>query len=168
MEFWLPGPFFEWREKRKTKHGRCPVPKGRGKVARVVPGKGFATVTESPKTRAAEIALVTELEPLAPPFPYGAVRMDVDFVFVPPLKPKWAYEAALAGFIHVTGDHLGDRDNLHKLLADAMEKAGFWEHDSRIVEGEVRKRWGEEPGYRVKLTALREVTSFEEWKAIRA
>jgi len=167
LEFWLPGPFFSWREKRKEHQGRCPVPKGRGKVARIVPGKGFATVTESPKTRAAEIALITALEPLAPPAPYEACRLDIDFVFVPPSKPLWLYEASLAGYTHVTGDHLGDRDNLHKLLGDALEKALFVTKDSRIVEGDVRKRWGVEPGYQIRFTALREVTSFAEWKAIQ-
>lgn len=166
IQFWLPGPFFVYREKRAEKTGRCPVPKGRGKVARIVPGKGFATITEHPATKAAEKALVAALLPWAPPRPWeGPVRLDVDFVFTPPSGgPRWKLEACLANAIGVTGDHLGDRDNLHKLLADAMEKAGFFSHDSRITEGEVRKRWGTEPGYRVKLTRIREPKSYAEWK----
>jgi Holliday junction resolvase RusA-like endonuclease len=131
----------------------------------VVPGKGFATITENPATRAAEKALVEELLPLAPPVAWeGAIRMDVTFVFVPPLKPRWQYEAAVAGFIHPTGDNLGDRDNLHKLLADAMEKAGFYVKDSRLVKGLVEKAYGDEPGYRVRMELIPEPKTFEEWK----
>lgn len=167
IRFWLPGPFFTYREKRKEKTGRCPVPKGRGKVARIVPGKGFATVTESPRTRAAEKALVEALAPFAPPKAWDCpVRLDADFVFTPPTSgPAWRIEASLANQVYVTADTLGDRDNLHKLLADAMEKAGFFVRDSQIVEGDVRKRFGPEPGYRVAITPLRFPGSFVEWKS---
>jgi len=170
IEFWLPGPFFNYREKRKDKVGRLPSPKGRGKVARIVPGKGFATVTDAPSTVAAEKALVDALTPLAPPAAWACpVRLDVDFVFTPPTSgPAWMEEACLANAVHVTSDSLGDRDNLHKMLGDAMEKAGFYVRDSAIVEGDVRKLYGPEPGYRVKMTALHDVSSFSEWKARKA
>lgn len=172
VSFWLPGPFFTYREKRQEKTGRCPAPKGRGKVARQVPGKGFATVTDSPATKAAEAALVDALYmlPMRPRVPWeGPIRMDVDFVFTPPTSgPAWRLEACLANAIGVTSNGLGDRDNLHKLLADAMEKAHWYTQDSRLTEGDVRKRYGPEPGYKVKLTAIREVQSFAEWKAMKA
>lgn len=170
IEFFLPGPFFTYRERKpgdertETYEGRCPIPKNR-KKARTVPGKGFATVTDAPPIKAAERALVMALRPLAPPQPLiGPLKMDVAFVFVPPAKPKWRREAALLGCVHVAGVTHGDRDNLHKLLADAMEKAGFYVNDSQLVGGDVGKAYGEVPGYRVHMVQLREPTSANDWK----
>lgn len=174
LEFWLPGPFYNWityakkgGKRRRVEHiGRHPTPKGNRKVARIVPGKGFATVVTDPATREAELALIAALAPFAPHEPWiGALRADFTFVFVPPEKPHWRREACLAGAINPTGATLGDRDNLHKMLADALETAGFYENDARIFDGAVTKTYGLEPGYRVRLQKVHEPESAAEWKA---
>ena len=122
-------------------------------------------MSDAPNIKAAELALIEALRPLAPQEPWDcAIRMDVTFVFVPPAKPRWRYEAAIAGAIQVTSATLGDRDNLHKLLADAMEKAGFYTNDARLAKGPVDKAYGVEPGYRVRLERIREPKTAAEWK----
>ncbi len=166
MHFWLPGPRYTWREAGKEHTAWLPTPKGNHMAARAT--GDFAQMYVRPRFKAADKALVSALLPLAPEIPFEAVRMDVAFVFVPPLKPAWFHEAALAGFVQCdrTGRSYGDRDNLHKLLADSMERAGFFANDATITQGDVRKEWGLERGYRIKLTPLHSVTRAE-WKAIK-
>lgn len=170
LEFFLHGPEFSYRKKNpntkkmETKHGQHPIPKSNAKSAVQRPGSKFPVVIEDPRTKAASKALISALEPLGPRYPFGAVRLDVDFVFVPLKSPKWRHEAALAGFIECDQHNYGDRDNLHKMLADAMQAAGFFADDCQVTRGEVAKVYGPHRGFRIKLTPLRSVASFEEWK----
>jgi Holliday junction resolvase RusA-like endonuclease len=41
-----------------------------------------------------------------------------------------------------------------KLLEDALQAAGFYVNDAQIVGGEVAKRYGDPPGYRIQLTPV--------------
>lgn len=36
-----------------------------------------------------------------------------------------------------------DRDNLEKMVSDAINKTGIWEDDSQVCGGEVKKIWHE-------------------------
>lgn len=86
----------------------------------------------------------------------GPVALDVDFVFqVPASWPKWKRQAALEGRLWPSSERYGDRDNLEKLLGDAL-KGVLFADDSRIVDGRVRKVFGEESGYRLRVEFLQE------------
>ena len=171
ISFFLPGPFFSYRERRDNKmqtiESRLPVPKNK-KQARIVHSKGMAVIYDPPKTKNATKALVAALEPYAPPEPWnGSVFLDVGFVFVPPVAwPKWKQEAARNGMIRPNTQSVGDRDNLHKLLADALETAGFFINDAQLVDGKVYKEYGAVPGYEIFMWQEWEPKTNAEWKEL--
>ena len=47
-----------------------------------------------------------------------------------------------------------DLDNLFKLFADTMTRLGYWNDDSQVVSLLLNKRWGDEPGIKVRVTEL--------------
>lgn len=182
---WILGPKFRWRESVKlpngrrhtvTRTGQHPAPKGNTKIARVIerPGRRpLAIMHPHPRTEAAEEALVRALlvHPRRPGRPLsGPLRLDVEAVLaVPTGYYAWKREAALAGAIPPlakAGKVGGDRGNYLKLVEDALERAGWIAGDELVVEGEVSKRFGPEPGYMIDIARLpAPPESAREWRA---
>lgn len=82
--------------------------------------------------------------------------LRVDLVFVLPIPSSWpAAEKAAA----VTGAKLPvgrpDRDNLEKLVLDAM-KGMFYVDDSQVCAGETTKIYGVDPRTEVRITPILE------------
>lgn len=113
-----------------------------------------ASVGRSSKAKAAKQRLTLIAMRHRPPRPWrGPVALSVVFVMpIPKSFLKWQRECALAGLIEPTARGSGDRDNMHKLLGDALEAAQFYVDDSQITWGPVGKRYGEVPGYEVEVT----------------
>lgn len=73
----------------------------------------------------------------------GAVRTTMTFTF--------------AGAPHQIGKpHTAkpDKENLEKLVLDAMERAGVYRNDSQVAAGPVAKWWGEQPGATILVEAI--------------
>jgi len=86
----------------------------------------------------------------AEPWP-GEVEVDVVFTFQVPIS--WGLRAARAAFegkVRPSSANLGDRDNLEKLLLDAL-KGLFFVDDAQVVDGRVGKAWGPRDGYQVTI-----------------
>jgi Holliday junction resolvase RusA-like endonuclease len=117
-------------------------------------GSGPTRVASNPKDKAAELRLVAMARTYRPLRPLeGPLRLSVAFVL--PIPPSWSGRKraeALAGVLQPTGRP--DRGNLLKLLEDALQAAGFYVNDAQIVGGEVAKRYGDPPGYRIQLTPV--------------
>lgn len=116
-----------------------PRPKSRPRFIR-----GRVVTTTKPKEklwrtgveRAAFAAVLYRGDP-APVF-RGAVRVTMIFTFEPPKSGR---------------DRLGkphtdvpDKDNLEKLVLDAMKKAKVYADDSQVAAGPTEKWWGEQAG----------------------
>ena len=156
IEFFLPGPTFSWREKKKKRTGQHPAVKGNSMALFRVNGQ--PRISPSGRTRAAQAALVKALleVPERPLVPWAAdIRLDVLFVLgVPASWPRWKREAALDGAIRPTATGRGDRGNYLKMFEDGLEGAGFLADDGQICAGEVGKAYGPLPGFRIRLEAL--------------
>lgn len=94
--------------------------------------------------RAAFAAAIYRGDPL--PLFGGACRVDMVFTFEPPKG---------------SSDRLGkphtlkpDKDNLEKLVLDAMVRARVFGDDSQVAGGDVVKLWGERAGVAVVVTEL--------------
>ena len=138
---------------------RRPAVQGNSSVIRKNRKTGKRFVGKSERTRSAQAEVALLASPHLPRVAFAkadfAIRLDVVFVFEPPPSwDEWKRLEALDGRYYPTEEHLGDRDNLHKLLADALEKAGFFESDSQLVDGVVAKRYGPHEGYAIQITAL--------------
>lgn len=170
--FFLPMPTFTWREKKTKAEGRCAVrcpkrghctvtrtggskPETKGNRKKVITIAGHSSIVESPRAIAAEAAVCKALrahsqrpaEPMQ-----NDVVFDVVFVFaVPKGWPKWKREAARLCEVRPTSTMDGDRDNLHKLIADALAGAGYYADDARISDGRVAKAYGPTAGYQIGL-----------------
>lgn len=91
---------------------------------------------------------------------YLGVRVDVTAVFA---RPAWHFGAGRnAGRLKAGAPHFPttrssfDRDNLDKLVLDALSGYAFYD-DSCVVDGRVRKvfaRDGEVPGWRIGVFAM--------------
>ena len=114
---------------------------------------GFARVVPGKDTAQNQATLASLCAPYRPEIPFsGPVRLDVTFVFaIPKGWPEWKKTAARQGDWH----HVSrpDRGNLLKLLEDALT-GPFLADDSQIVGGEVAKRYGDVPGYEIKIEPL--------------
>ena len=88
----------------------------------------------------------------APPAPWpGEVELDVVFVFkVPASWDLAAARLAFEGKVRPSTASVGDRDNLEKLLLDAL-KGLFFIDDGQVVDGRVAKAWGPKDGYQVSI-----------------
>lgn len=88
--------------------------------------------------RAAFSAVIYRGDPM-PLFPKGMpVRVTMTFIFEPPKG-----ESHRIGTPHTI---VPDKDNLEKLVLDAMKKAGVFKDDSQVAQGPVEKWWGERAG----------------------
>jgi Holliday junction resolvase RusA-like endonuclease len=119
-------------------------PSVRGRSFTVKMDKGLVAYREF-VTRTAKAAADTVLQAgVDLTWLHEAVRVDLDFRFRPP---------------HRAMDRIGrphkikpDRDNLEKLLYDAMQDAGvLMGGDQRVSSGEVLKTWALEAGVRVTI-----------------
>lgn len=133
------------------------IPGVKGNSKRVVKKGGRPSLIGDPLARKRErelVALLAEFRPSAPLD--GPLRLDVTFVMpIPSSFPKWKRAAALAGDVYPT--RRPDRGNILKLVEDAMEGV-FYRDDAQIVRGEVRKAYGDAPGYLIELEQLHETT----------
>lgn len=124
-----------------------PRPKAR---PRFIKGRVVTTATRHEKLwrtavqRAAKAAVALRGDP-APLFA-GAVRVRMVFMFEPP-----GAERQRLGTPHT---HKPDKDNLEKLVLDAMEKAGVFKNDSQVADGPVEKWWGERAGVTVLVEQI--------------
>lgn len=128
-------------------------PKSKGNSKKIVRFGARLGLIGSKPAREAEASLFELARPFAPLTPIaGPVRLDVAFVTAYPKGPAWKRQAAIDGRLYP--DRRPDRGNLLKLAEDALEKAGFYEDDARVVSGLVEKVYGPEAGYRISLTRL--------------
>lgn len=164
IELFLPAPTFTWREKRKTRTARHPIGKGNREKIQTA-GKRCPKCRRGEKmwiapidrVVAAQAALARALfdHPLRPPEPLGTVVLDCTFVFEPTASwPEWRKAQALENVERPEGSNIADRDQLHKMLADALEDAEWIDNDRTIVEGDVSKVFGPEAGFRLRLRPL--------------
>lgn len=125
-----------------------PVPKGRPRFAR----RGSKVQVYTPaKTSAYESALawagriaMKARQPLV-----GPVRVVVKAWFkIPKSFNKQQRLAAIGGFLRPT--HKFDWDNIGKIVGDALN-AVCWGDDGQIVDGQVIKFYGEEPGMVIEI-----------------
>ena len=75
----------------------------------------------------------------------GAVHLDLDFVF--PIPKSWSKAKKMNPPPHTSRP---DRDNLEKAIGDALNGIA-WDDDAQICDGNVRKRYGTEPGIFIKI-----------------
>jgi Holliday junction resolvase RusA-like endonuclease len=117
-------------------------------------GSGPTRVASNPRDKAAELRLVVLAAVYRPLRPMqGPLRLSVTFVLpIPPSWPARKRAEALAGVLQPIGRP--DRGNMLKLVEDALQAAGFYADDSQIVGGEVAKRYGDPPGYRIQITPV--------------
>lgn len=121
-----------------TVHG-TPRPKARGRIIR---GRVVTTTQKTEKLwrlavlRAVKEALALRGDPV--PIFRSAVRVSMVFTFEPSGSRR-----DLIGTPHT---HKPDKDNLEKLVLDAMEKAGVFRNDSQVAMGPTEKWWGERAG----------------------
>jgi Holliday junction resolvase RusA-like endonuclease len=121
-----------------TVHG-TPRPKSR---PRWVKGRMVTTANPHEKLwrkaveRAALAAVLYRGDP-APVF-RGPVRVTMIFTFEPP--------ASARDRIGTPHTDKPDKDNLEKLVLDAMKKAAVFRDDSQVADGPVSKVWGERAG----------------------
>lgn len=133
--------------------GTPPGVKGNSKqiVRNKITGAMF--LVSSKPDRIAESALVDALlvHPSRPSSPLsGPLRLDVEAVVsVPSGWSRKKREAALSGELRPTTRP--DRGNYLKLAEDALQAAGYLADDSNVVEGDVRKSYGNPPGWRFAL-----------------
>lgn len=83
---------------------------------------------------------------LSAPIFTGAVRTTMRFTFSPRASQR------LVGSPHTQRP---DKENLEKLVLDAMERAGVYRNDSQVAAGPVEKVWGERPGVSVLVEEIR-------------
>ncbi len=128
-----------------------PRPKNSGKVNRRT-GRVF----DSPTARRCRKELTRLVRRFAPREPLsGYLRLEATFRL--PLAKSWSKTKKLKaqlGEIRPANRNTGDVDNLRKLLQDVLQKAGFFEDDSQIVESESSKVYAEVPGYWVRITGV--------------
>lgn len=106
--------------------------------------RGRVVTTTKPKEklwrlaveRAAREAVANRGDPV--PLFTGPVRVTLRFTFEPP-----ATERQRIGQPHT---HKPDKDNLEKLVLDAMQRAGIFKDDGQVAQGPVEKWWGERAG----------------------
>lgn len=150
-ELVIPGAEFGWRHKRKAHSATLPAPKGNS--AQIVKLGPRLSVRPSRKATAAGEKL-RELLPRAAETLDGPVRVEVEFLFVPP--PSWSKtKRANAIGEPVLSRLAGDVDQLSKLLLDGLEGAGYFANDCLVVELAARKVYAETGGYRVWIYDLR-------------
>lgn len=136
-----------------------PAQKGNSKRIIRVPRRGLPPalrIASSVKDKAAEMAVARLALAYRPGRPLeGPLRLDATFCM--PVPPSWSRRQraeALAGLRYPIGGNRLDRGNMLKLLEDALQLAGFYQHDGQIVDGAVRKVYSATPGYRVRLEPL--------------
>jgi Holliday junction resolvase RusA-like endonuclease len=116
-----------------------PRPKTRPRFVR---GKVVTTANPHEKLwrkaveRAAFAAAICRGDPM--PLFTGPVRVNMVFTFEPPKS-----ERQRLGTPHT---HKPDKDNLEKLVLDAMVKVRVLADDSQVAGGDVVKLWGERAG----------------------
>ena len=70
------------------------------------------------------------------------------------LVQKWIWPC---GTRHRDGEYKitkPDKDNLEKLLDDAMTRLGYWKDDAQVCSGITEKFWGKVPGIYIRVTEL--------------
>ena len=112
------------------------------------------------KDIAAEASLHARSMQFRPSSPWrGPVRLDVEFILeIPSSWAKWKRAAASIGAIYPTTGK--DRGNMLKLLEDALAEV-YYENDAQVVAGDVRKTYGDTPGYSVTLTKIEQAVKPE-------
>lgn len=125
------------------------APKAKGRP-RFTVRHGFARAYTPAATEHAEHDVAVLAAQHAPSMPHaGPVVIDLEFVL--PVPASWSRKkqaAALAGDLRPISKP--DRDNLEKLVLDALTRSGrWWRDDSQIVDGRSRKVYGAAPCTRV-------------------
>lgn len=69
----------------------------------------------------------------------GAVRVDAEFVLI--RRPTKRVGKGRPHGWPIAGKSVGDRDNLDKVVLDALQKAGVYANDAQVCRGEPWKRW---------------------------
>lgn len=130
-----------------------PVPKARAIVTDKRNKQGKKITFTPKRTQYAEADFIRQAAIHAPKIPLsGPICLDVTFYMpIPKSWPEWKKEAAREYKIRPISTP--DRDNLLKLVQDAMNKV-FWKDDAQVVEGQTAKYYSDEPGIGVCLEEL--------------
>ena len=132
--------------------GEAPGVKGNHKeFGRTWQGRPILRATDRDQAAEAMLVLALQAHPLRPASPLsGPLRLDVDAVREVPASWSGRKRArALSGELRPTTRP--DRGNHLKLMEDALQAAGWIEDDSCVVEGDVRKVYGDPCGWRFTL-----------------
>jgi Holliday junction resolvase RusA-like endonuclease len=136
-----------------------PVPKGNHKKLIENMRTRKPMLVEGKRGRRHEATLAWLARAAAPERPYdGPVGLDVVVVLPRPAAGSQGFGQELPwGKWQFPGDaprsrpSVGDRGNYLKMLEDALVTGGWLVDDVQIVDGRVAKRWGDEPGYQVRM-----------------
>jgi len=134
-------------------------PMGKERV-RFVRATGRAFTPERTVNYEGRLALAAQAVMAGRPLLTGPIRADV--VVLMPItasKPRWWKLAAAVGAERPTKKP--DWDNFGKIL-DALNLI-VWADDAQVVDGRVRKYFGERPGLVARLTPITEQEQPPEW-----
>lgn len=116
-----------------------------------VSGRAVSRTYKHKDQRLEEEKLTALLLEHRPPEPLkGPIILDIKlFLPIPRSKSKKWQAAALRG--QVLPEVKPDWDNAGKNLCDVMKRV-FWRDDAQVVDGRVRKYYGDPPRYEVEIT----------------
>jgi len=118
-------------------------------------GTMFVGKSSSSKGKAVKDSLTLLLNGHRPPAMFVG-PVDVYILWVYPWRSNEPKKNRVLGLLPC--DKRPDIDNLCKMLFDVMTLIGFWKDDSQISDLLFRKRWGNDPGIRMKITGMIERT----------
>ena len=134
----------------------CVPPKTAHHAKRIVRIGGFARMADTPALQQARGTLEALLLPHQPAVPVtGPVVLTLDLTW-PWLQADRQRDRQRGRIPH---DRKPDWDNAAKAICDTLARLRFFEQDSAIVDGRVRKWRGDTPGIRITLQPWQEATS---------
>ena len=133
----------------------CNPPKSTAQASTIImrrkDGSPFIGRAKSSKAKKVEHDLMVLLGQHKPPRALeGALFLEVLFTY--PWRAGEPKKNRVAGYRWI--DKRPDADNLYKLMGDVMTRLGFWTDDAQVADLRVLKRWGDEPGIKVRTGEL--------------
>lgn len=127
----------------------CVPPKTNHQRKRIVRIGGFSRLADKPELVEAKATLDAVLLPHQPTSPLrGPVRLEVSYVW--PWLGKHGKTIRRYGRIPHTSRP--DLTNVTKTLEDRLVQLAFIEDDKAVVDLQVRKFWGDNPGITVRIS----------------
>lgn len=143
-----------------------PVPKERPRVVRTKSGKTVSFTPPRTKRFTSDVATVAKAVMAGNSPIHGAVALTMVFrMQIPPSWPLWRQKAAAEGRVVPTARP--DMDNLEKALLDALNGLAFTD-DALVVDRLARKRFGVQPGIRLRVESLPVATQTDKRERVLA